>query len=393
MSSKEIKLLNIQGNIENYTIKNEPLIFEKKTEVSFNRVAFSSAHVVANPNFDYAPSLDVCIDWNKTLSYRNYLWDLGLGVAEGMDTAQRGMGLDWNNSLELIRQSVKLAKSRNDKPLIFSGVGTDHIIQFSDHQSIQNVIEAYLKQIEEVEKIGGRIILMASRLLASIAKSNEDYQYVYSNVLSQISQPVIIHWLGDMFDPNLKGYWGSSDIDLAMKNCLDIIFENREKIDGIKISLLDANREKQMRKKLPSEIKMYTGDDFNYPELIAGDGENYSHALLGIFDAIAPLTSFALQELAQGNEENYFRVLNPTINLSRHIFQNPTRFYKTGIVFMAYLNGHQDHFQMVGGQQSFRSIIHFCTLFKLADQARALRNPDLAIQRMLSFLDLNLGLK
>jgi hypothetical protein len=302
-----------------------------------------------------------------------------------MDTAQRGMGLDWATSLELITRSVRAAKARN--ALVFSGAGTDHLA-VEDAKSVDDVIRAYEEQIAAVEKVGGRIILMASRALAKLGRNDGDYSKVYNRVLSQVREPVIIHWLGDMFDPALAGYWGTADLDHAMDTAVAIINANAAKVDGVKVSLLDKQREIDMRRRLDSKVKMYTGDDFNYAELIAGDEKGFSHALLGIFDAIAPAASYALSRLAAGDEAGFHDVLGPTVPLSRHIFKAPTRFYKTGVVFMAYLNGHQDHFTMVGGQESSRSTLHLAELFRLADQAGLLANPELATRRMKTVLAL-----
>jgi hypothetical protein len=350
----------------------------------FNRIALAAAHVVADPARTRDPWLDACVDWDATIGYRRHLWKLGLGVAEAMDTSQRGMGLDWPTALELIRRSIDAAK---DIPgaVLFSGAGTDHIAPSRD-LSIDRVTAAYDEQCAAIEKLGGRIILMASRTLAVCAKSPDDYLEVYARVLGQVRQKVIIHWLGDMFDPALAGYWGHADLDRAMDVCLAMLEANAAKIDGIKISLLDKDKEIVMRRRLPKGVKMYTGDDFNYAELIAGDEQGYSDALLGIFDAIAPAASAALAALAGNDRDEFHRILEPTVPLSRHIFQAPTRFYKTGVVFMAWLNGHQRHFTMVGGQQSARSIGHFAELFRLADRAGLLRDPDLAAARMKSLL-------
>jgi hypothetical protein len=226
------------------------------------------------------------------------------------------------------------------------------------------------------------VILMASRALAACAESPEDYAEVYGSILSQVSSPVIIHWLGEMFDPALGGYWGHGDLDGATEVCLSIIREHAGKVDGIKVSLLEASREIEIRRLLPAGVRMYTGDDLAYPELIRGDEEGYSHALLGIFDAIAPAASAALQALDAGDTERYEEILAPTVTLSRHIFKAPTRFYKTGVVFLAYLNGHQDHFRMVGGQEGARSVTHLSELFVLADRAGLFHDPDLAAERM-----------
>jgi Protein of unknown function (DUF993) len=350
---------------------------------SFNRVAFAAAHVVADPFSNAQPSHQPAIDWKRTLAYRNHLLDLGFGVAEGMDTSQRGMGLDWTNALELIRQSLSHAGKRKD--LIASGCGTDQL-KAEDARNLDDVIKAYLEQMHAIQKLGGRIILMASRALVRVAKTPDDYVKVYARVLQDADHPVVLHWLGEMFDPTLKGYWGHDDFEHTMETALAVIDANVEKIDGIKISLLDDTKEVTMRRRLPPTVKMYTGDDFNYPDLIAGDERGYSHALLGIFDAIAPVASQALSALAQGDHAAYNRLMEPTIPLSRLIFCAPTQFYKTGIVFLAWLNGHQDHFIMINGAQAMRPLPYFIECFKLADAARLLADPDLAVSRMKKLL-------
>ncbi|QRM29405.1 dihydrodipicolinate synthase family protein [Microvirga sp. VF16] len=379
LSALSIRLPQADRSLEIYKLS-APKSFPDRLSGPMNRIAFSAAHVVADPLADADPWLQAAIDWDKTIAYRERLWDLGLGVAEAMDTAQRGMGLDWPTSLKLIRRSVGAAKARGDA-LVFSGAGTDHLAPEAA-RSIDDVIRAYEEQFAAIEGVGGRIILMASRALARVAKSADDYVKVYDRILSQAKEPVIIHWLGDMFDPALAGYWGTSDLDAAMDTCVSIINSHAEKVDGVKISLLDKDKEIAMRRRLDKRVRMYTGDDFNYAELIAGDDQGYSHALLGIFDAIAPAASSALVSLAAGNLDAFHEALAPTVPLSRHIFRAPTRFYKTGVVFMAYLNGHQDHFTMVGGQESARSTLHLAELFRLADKAGLLRDPDLAVERM-----------
>jgi hypothetical protein len=384
-SSLSLKLPTADGGTETYRLAASRR-FPAKLEGTLNRVAFSAAHVVCDPLADVDPWLSAAIDWDKTIAFREHIWDLGLGVAEAMDTAQRGMGLDWPTSLELIQRSVRAAKARGAAAaLVFSGAGTDHLAA-EDAKSLDDVIHAYEHQIAAIEKAGGRITLMASRALAKIARSPDDYAKVYDRVLSQVAEPVIIHWLGDMFDPALAGYWGAADLGQAMDTAVAIINAHAADVDGVKISLLDKQREIDMRRRLDARVKMYTGDDFNYAELIAGDDEGYSHALLGIFDAIAPAASYALSRLAASDAQGFHDVLGPTVPLSRHIFKAPTRFYKTGIVFMAYLNGHQDHFTMVGGQESTRSTLHLAELFRLADQAGLLANPEMATRRMKAVL-------
>jgi hypothetical protein len=380
----QILLPTKSGNLELY----QPLKKELPpglTDPSTSRVVYSAAHVVADPLAELDPSSASVLDWEATLAYRRYLWSLGLSVAEAMDTAQRGMGLDWLTTQELIKHSVAEAKAYHGG--IACGAGTDHLV-YTPETTLDDVIRAYEEQCEFIEKTGSRIILMASRALAAVAQGPSDYVTVYRKILANVSQPVIIHWLGEMFDPSLQGYWGSASIEEAMDVCLQIIHEHSEKIDGIKISLLDANYEVNMRSRLPEGVKMYTGDDFNYPQLIAGDDTHYSHALLGIFDAIAPLATAALKSLDEGDVKGFHEILDPTVPLSRHIFQAPTRFYKTGVVFLAYLNGHQNHFKMVGGLESMRSTVHLAQIFREADQAGAFRDPEIAMERMKKVLEL-----
>ncbi len=382
-SGLTLHLPTAQGTLEPFQLS-APRHYPLRAARAFNRIAYSAAHVVADARADIDPWLGCAIDWDATIAYRLHLWRLGLGVAEAMDTAQRGMGLDWPTSLELIRRSIDAAR---DVPgaYLASGAGTDHLAPEAA-QSIDDVIRAYEEQVAAVEALGGRIILMASRALARVARSADDYHRVYDRILSQVRQPVIIHWLGDMFDPALAGYWGSADADAAMEVALEVINSHASKIDGVKISLLDKGKEIVMRRRLASGVRMYTGDDFNYAELIAGDSAGHSHALLGIFDAIAPAASAALAALAAGDRAGFDAILAPTVPLSRHIFKAPTRFYKTGVVFMAYLNGLQDHFVMVGGQQSTRSLPHLAELFRLADRAGALDDPPRAAARMKAVL-------
>ncbi len=382
-SSLSLKLPMADRSLQTYRLT-ASRSFPAKLERKLNRVVFSAVHVVADPLADADPWLSAAVDWDKTIAFREHIWDLGFGVAEAMDTAQRGMGLDWPTSLELIQRSVAAAKARGNA-LVFCGAGTDHLAA-EDAKNLDDVIRAYEEQIAAVEKVGGRIIMMASRALARLGRNADDYAKVYGRVLSQVREPVIIHWLGDMFDPALSGYWGTANLHAAMYTAVGIINAHAAKIDGVKVSLLDKNREIDMRRRLNKSIKMYTGDDFNYAELIAGDAHGFSHALLGIFDAIAPAASYALLRLAAGDEAGFHDVLGPTVALARHMFKSPTRFYKTGIVFMAYLNGHQDHFTMVGGQESARSTLHLAELFRLADQAGLLSNPELATRRMRTIL-------
>jgi Protein of unknown function (DUF993) len=388
-----LQLPTARGSLERYVLRGPGDFVPATPATKLNRIAYSAAHVVADPLAPIDPWLHSRIDWDATIAYRQRLWSMGLGVAEAMDTAQRGMGLDWPTSLELIRRSLDAAK---DVPGAFvaSGCGTDQLAA-EDARDVDDVIRAYEEQMDAIERLGGRLIVMASRALARVAKGPRDYERVYGRVLSQARQPVVLHWLGAMFDPALQGYWGSDDVDRAMDTALAIIGAHASKVDGIKISLLDKDKEIAMRRRLPAGVRMYTGDDFNYAELIEGDGvgeaetHRHSDALLGIFDAIAPAASAALAALAQGERARFHAILAPTVPLSRHIFQAPTRFYKTGVVFMAWLNGHQRHFVMVGGQHSARSLPHLAELFRLADAAGLLEKPELAVRRMTTLLALH----
>jgi len=380
-----LKLPTTDRRLEPYRLTGEPLPAPSGPR-PFNRIAFAAAHVVADPLSTNNPSGAAAIDWSATLAYRRHLLGLGLGVAEAMDTAQRGMGLGWPEALELIRRTLRETR---DIPgaLVFCGCGTDQLAA-ADARSLDDVLRAYDEQLAAIQKLDGRIILMASRALVRVARSPDDYLRAYRHVLDQCDRPVILHWLGEMFDPALEGYWGATTFDGALEICLQVIGDNAPKVDGIKISLLDNDKEIRMRRLLPAGAKMYTGDDFNYPELIAGDSRGFSHALLGIFDAIAPAASAALGALTDGDEKRFVALLDPTLPLSRLIFRAPTQYYKTGVVFLAYLNGHQDHFVMVGGAQSMRPLPYFTELFRLADQARLLREPALAVARMRAFLAL-----
>jgi hypothetical protein len=384
-----IALPTAKRTLERYTT-GEPIVFPSPAATqSFNRIAYAAAHVVADPLADIDPFVgpwdDAAIDWEKTIAFRHYLWDLGLGVAEAMDTAQRGGGLDWTAAKTLIGHALDAAKGRPGVK-ICCGVGTDHLDPAAANITIDRIVRAYEEQIEAIEAMGGKLVIMASRALARAAKTPADYASVYGRILRQVKEPVVIHWLGEMFDPTLAGYWGAADHAAAMATCLDIIGDNAAKIDGVKISLLSKEKEIDMRRTLPAGVRMYTGDDFNYAELIAGDEQGHSDALLGIFDAIAPAASAGLARLSTGDLQGFHGILEPTVPLSRHIFKTPTRFYKTGVVFLAWLNGLQDHFIMIGGQERARSLLHLAELFRLADKARVLHDPDLATSRMSKLL-------
>ncbi|MEL6467361.1 MAG: dihydrodipicolinate synthase family protein [Pseudomonadota bacterium] len=371
-----IALPDPSGRLSDYTLTGSPI---PATPLGPDpaRVVFSAAHVVADPFTATDPSGKAAVDWDATMAFRRHLTDLGLGIAEAMDTAQRGMGLDWPGALELITRT----KAEVPGALVFNGCGTDHLDP-ADARSVDEVRRAYLEQAEAIQAVGGRLILMASRALVRVATSPDDYVTVYRDVLSACDQPVILHWLGEMFDPALAGYWGAESFEQGLETALSVIAENAAKVDGIKISLLDKDKEIEMRRRLPASVKMYTGDDFNYPELIAGDDRGYSHALLGIFDPLAVAVGKAIGQLGDGDVAGFRATLDPTVPLARLIFRAPTQYYKTGVVFLAWLNGHQDHFVMLNGAQAMRPLPYFTDVFKLADQCGLLADPDMAVGRM-----------
>ncbi|MEI3852411.1 MULTISPECIES: dihydrodipicolinate synthase family protein [Ensifer] len=371
------------GSLEEYRLTGTP-IARPQTPPTFNRIAYAAAHVVSDPLRDLDPWGNPAIDWEATMAFRHHLWSLGFKIAEAMDTAQRGMGLAWPGAQELIRRSLADARQVPGADLA-CGAGTDHLAP-ADTRSLDDVIAAYEEQVGFVEGEGGRAIMMASRALARVARSADDYRHVYGRILSQVRHKVVLHWLGDMFDPQLRGYWGSEDFDQALDTVLSIIEANRDKVEGIKISLLDNSREVVLRNRLPDGVLCFTGDDFNYAELIEGDGTKFSHALLGIFDAVAPSASKALASLAKGDLATFRGVIEPTVPLSRKIFEAPTQYYKAGVVFLAWLNGHQRHFAMPAGMQSARGVLHYADIFRLADGANVLDRPELAVQRMQSLL-------
>ena len=373
------------GSLQTYQVyRASP--YPQTMNAPFSREVYAAAHVVADP-FNADPWGKPKVDWDKTLAFRHHLWGLGFKIAEAMDTSQRGMGFDWANAQELIRRTLSDARTVKGADLA-SGAGTDHLAP-SEAKTLDDVIRAYEMQADFIEAQGGHIILMASRALAAIARTPDDYFKVYDRVLSGCRHKVILHWLGDMFDPALKGYWGSTDVAAAMESCLAIINAHKDRIDGIKISLLEARYEIELRRRLPAGVKMYTGDDFNYAELITGDEQGFSHGLLGIFDPIAPAAAAALIQLGAGDRAGYEAILAPTVPLSRKIFESPTQYYKAGVVFLSWLNGFQDHFAMVGGMQSARSILHYAEVFRLAHEAGLVLDPDKATQRMSHLCGLN----
>ncbi|QUH03707.1 dihydrodipicolinate synthase family protein [Saccharopolyspora erythraea] len=375
-TSARIDLPNADGTWTDVRL-NEPREWTEHPKPHSSRVAFAAAHVVAAPLGDNTPGAPAAVDWESTLAFRRELFRYGLGVAEAMDTAQRNMGLDWNAVRELIRRSAEQARAFGAR--IASGAGTDHRDEIT---TLDEVVEAYAEQVGFVESTGSQVIVMASRQLARIARSAEDYRQVYGTVLRQVSEPVIVHWLGEVFDPNLAGYWGSADVPTATATFLDLVREHAGKVDGVKVSLLSADHERDLRAALPEGVRLYTGDDFNYPDLIRGDSQHHSDALLGAFSAIAPAASAALAALDEDDVATYDAEMAATLPLSRHVFSAPTSYYKTGIAFMAWLCGHQPGFTMVGGLQSARSTTHLARIFALANEARLLPDPGLAAHRM-----------
>ncbi len=379
---KAIRLPQADRSLRAYIPSDGATAFVQPSAPIRSRVAFAAAHVVRDP---LGPaSGEGAVDWDATLAFREHLWGYGLGVAEAMDTAQRGMGLDYAATRVLVDRACAAAQASADAQgaggRIACGAGTDQLPP--GPADLEAIVDAYEEQCAHVEACGGQVVLMASRQLAAAARGPDDYATVFERVLARRERPVIVHWLGPMFDPALEGYWGSRDLDAATDACLDLLTRHAAKIDGIKLSLLDDRREVRLRRRLPAGVRMYTGDDFHYPELILGDGEATSDALLGIFDAIAPAASAALQALDAGDEARFREVLAPTVPLSRKLFEAPTFHYKTGIVFLAYLNGFQDHFRMLGGLESARGIVHLAEVFVLADAAGLLRDPELASERM-----------
>ncbi|GAA3125864.1 dihydrodipicolinate synthase family protein [Streptomyces rameus] len=376
-----VRLPRADGTLRTYEPRARPLAVLPGTPFT-SRTVFAAAHVVADPYADVSPDSPAAVDWDATLAFRRHLWSHGLGVAEAMDTAQRGMGLDWAGAAELIRRSA--AEARGTGGRIACGVGTDQLTG----GTLAEIRAAYEEQLAVVEEAGAQAVLMASRALAATATGPEDYLEIYGHLLRQSAEPVILHWLGPVFDPALRGYWGSADLDAATGTFLELVAAHPGKVDGVKISLLDAGREAELRRRLPRGVRCYTGDDFHYPELIAGDDSGFSHALLGVFDPLGPLAARAVRALDTGDTEGFRALLDPTVELSRHLFRPPTRFYKTGVVLLAWLAGHQSHFAMVGGLQSARSLPHLARAYELADGLGLFPDPGLAEERIKNLLSL-----
>jgi hypothetical protein len=386
----QIRLPQADGSIRAHTVIARP-IGPSGPQPAFNRSVYAAAHVVIDPAKTTDPwDGAVHVDWDRTLAFREYLYGLGFKVAEAMDTAQRGMGVDWPIARELIQRSLRHARSCGGD--LACGAGTDQL-EAGPQVTLAQVEAAYREQLGVIEAEGGRVILMASRALARAAKGADDYLALYGRLLRDSSQPVVLHWLGEMFDPALRGYWGSTDIARALETVTQLIADNTSRVEGIKVSLLEATWEIELRRRLPVGVKMYTGDDFNYAELMAGDAHGHSHGLLGIFDPIAPVAALALSALAAGDTFRFRELLDPTVALSREIFRAPTRHYKAGVVFLAWLNGHQDHFSMAAGLQSARGVAHYARVFELADACGVLTDPELATLRMRRYLSIAAGVE
>ena len=390
------------GGTREYRLQPAPAWSRPSAPIT-SRHAYAAAHVIPEVTADNTPGAPARLDWDATLAYRHELWSYGLGVADAMDTAQRGMGLDWAATQQLIKRTGAEAASvvaargaatagKSVRDLVSCGAGTDQLDPAdlpSGAAGIKAVLDAYREQVAVVSEAGPKVILMASRALAKAADGPEDYLHVYSTLLQEADRPVILHWLGTMFDPALAGYWGSDDVATATETFLSLVREHADKIDGVKVSLLDAAHEVALRAALPEGVRLYTGDDFNYPELIDGDGTHHSDALLGIFAAIYPAASAALQSYDAGDVGKARGILDSTRELGKHIFSAPTFYYKTGIAFMSWLNGKQPGFQMVGGLHSGRSVVHLAKTFELADRAGLLKDPALAAFRMSDYLRIN----
>ncbi|MFF4409372.1 dihydrodipicolinate synthase family protein [Streptomyces sp. NPDC001262] len=379
-----IRLPDATGELRRYAPRAEPQpVAPGPPPVS--RTAFAAVHVVADPFGNTTPHGPAALDWDATLAFRRHLWAHGLGVAEAMDTAQRGMGLDWPAAAELIRRTAAEAAAVGG-PLV-CGAGTDQLAPPYGSLTLADVAAAYEEQLSAIEGVGARAVVMASRALAAVATTPDDYREVYGRLLRQTAAPVILHWLGPMFDPRLNGYWGSTDPDEATGTLLAIVAEHADKVDGVKVSLLDAEHERALRRRLPDGVRCYTGDDFHYPALVAGDdGGHHSDALLGVFDALGPLAAQALRLLDDGDRSGFRALVDPTVPLARHLFAPPTCFYKTGVVLLAWLSGHQAHFAMAGGLHSARSLPHLARAYELADGLGLFPDPQLAEARMVRLL-------
>jgi len=379
-----LTLLDADGALRAVPLAEAPAFMKPRHPLT-SRVAYAAAHVVPKPFADNTPGRPAEIDWDATLAFRHHVWSWGLGVADAMDTAQRNMGLDARATRELISRSAAEAASVGANLVV--GVNTDHVDDESI--SLEQVIDAYKEQLHHAEDAGAGVVLMASRHLARAARTADDYRRVYREVLGAASGPVVLHWLGIAFDPSLAGYFGSDDTDAAAATLLQVIEYNRDRVSGVKMSLLDADAEIAVRRRLPESARMFTGDDFHYVGLIEGDDDGHSDALLGAFAALAPNASAAIQALDRGDVAAYREILSPTEPLSQQVFAAPTYYYKTGVAFLSWLNGHQTAFQMVGGLHAARSLPHLSEIVRRANASGALERPELAAARWHSLLTLN----
>jgi hypothetical protein len=373
---RDVVAIDAAGGLQRWELSDPPSL-RRPTAPLRSRVAYAAAHVVPRVAGENVPGAPADVDWDATLAFRHHIWSWGLGVADAMDTAQRNMGLDAKATRELIARSAGEARTVGGALVV--GVNTDHVED--EVIALPAVVDAYVEQLHFAEDHGAAAVLMASRHLARAASSPADYARVYREVLTRAGAPVILHWLGAAFDPQLAGYFGSRDIPTCIDTVVGIMTENVDKVRGIKMSLLDAGHEITVRSRLPEGTTLFTGDDYNYVSLIEGDGQRHSDALLGAFAAVPPNASAAIQALDAADPGEYRRILGPTEALARHVFAAPTFYYKTGVAFLSWLGGHQPAFVMVGGLHAARSLPHLSTLVRLADRAGALENPDLAAER------------
>lgn len=380
VTGMSVSIPTVNGSAKTVQVR-EPAKLEVLTRPPMSRQAFAAGHVVANPA-TAAQGAPTSIDWEATLKIRRELWALGLGVAESMDTAQRGMGMDAEMAMELAERTLAEAAKVHGNVVV--GIATDALVTGGDY-GLQDISDAYIDQLRRVEAAGGTAVIMASRHLAAKAKSAQDYLHLYRSVIDAAKKPVILHWLGPMFDPALEGYWGSADLEETSNTVLSLIESRTSMIAGIKISLLDAAHEVKFRRRIPASVRLYTGDDFNYSELVAGDDRGYSDALLGAFSAVPRFASAALKKLDAADAAGFKELMDQTIPLSRLVFEAPTQYYKVGIVWLAYLNGQQDHFRMIGGLETGRSLEHLGRIYEEANSIGLFANPELTAERAAAY--------
>lgn len=376
--NKTLRLPETGGGMRTHVMR-EPAVFEKHPRPFTSRTVLAAPHVVADVRAEYTPGVAPPVDWESTMAFRRHLWSYGIGVAEGMDTSERGVGgLMWPQAQELIALGIEEAAAAGGA--IVCGAGTDQIS--SAQPSLEHVIDAYLEQTSYIEGRGGATVIRASHALVAAAKSDEDYLKVYGTVLASLERPAIVHWLGTVFDPTLAGYWGHDDVRAAMRVVLEMAHSNVDSLRGIKFSLLDDELESEFRRLVPPSVQVFTGDDYGYTQLLLGDSEHHSHGLLGVLDPIAPIASAAFAALDQGDESSFTETMDATIPFAVKMFEPPAASYKVGVVFTAWLSGHQEHFRMVTGREGMRSLQHLTDLFVLADALGLYPDPELAAHRM-----------